>query len=296
MYSLFKWIINLILIAFLIIYISLWILSFIDSQYYQMFFTSELVLSIVPFIAIPLILIILGVGGLFGLLLNKHSKSKIGLFLYKVYFFLAPSIIFYYFLLAPLICAFALFSLISVEINGYIFVSALIATYIFQSFGLILWKNNTEFKKFAPLVMGVFILVIVTMFYFLLMILQEFQPHYYGRFPLNDPKGVYLINYDGEYWLTYYVDTNSCTSNPKQQCIPNFEKKGNTSIEYSPVELASFIDKPVLVTGTFTRIHGPRQENKEYCISTECVMGTGPGIWYNSPLRIETIKLVESDK
>lgn len=134
--------------------------------------------------------------------------------------------------------------------------------------------------------------------FLLIMILQEFIPQQYFTFPLNDPKGKYVINYDGDYWLTYYLPEQQCTVNGEgqQNCIDIWVKKGNTSITESPVELGSFQDRSVLVQGEFVPTHGSIMgDKKKLCLGIgfkkQCMTSTGPGIWYVSPLKIKSIRL-----
>ncbi len=123
-------------------------------------------------------------------------------------------------------------------------------------------------------------------------IVQEFLPRLYGTFTLNDTKAKYIINYDGDYWVTYYEVRNVCQ--PKQECREVLEKRGNTSITESPVDLKPFIDRSVRITGTFEPINDQVEgTKKKLCIGTgfqkKCAVSTGPGVWHSSPLKIESI-------
>lgn len=131
--------------------------------------------------------------------------------------------------------------------------------------------------------------------YFVYAIAQEFQPHEYYSFPLDDAKGRYVLNYDGDYWLTYYTVEKDC--NQKMNiCLEKLIKTGNTSITESPVDLTPYLDKPVTIKGSFVKIHGALIGNmKTFCLITngkkDCKESKGPGIWYASPLKITSIKI-----
>lgn len=132
--------------------------------------------------------------------------------------------------------------------------------------------------------------------------IPEFRPNVYGQFPLNDKKGVYQINYDGDYWLTYYVQEQYCINQNTKKgtlekvCKINLVKKGNTAIVESPVELKKYLDKPVQIQGSFVKIMPPvPPENiyRQFCITKptkSCVSSKGPGTWYFSPLKITSIQ------
>lgn len=81
---------------------------------------------------------------------------------------------------------------------------------------------------------------------------------------------------------------------PKRECREVLEKRGNTSITESPVDLKTFIDKSVRIKGTFQLINNQVEgSKKQLCIGTgwqkKCSVSTGPGVWHNSPLKIEKI-------
>lgn len=141
-----------------------------------------------------------------------------------------------------------------------------------------------------------FLLVIGATAYFFIGMIDEFRPHVFFDFPLNDPMGKYILNYDGDYWLTYYEIKKECPSDSKQNCYDLMEKKGNTSIMESPVNLEPLLDKAVRVEGTFTATNSYTEgEGKEFCLNTNgektCQKSKGPGIWYASPLKITSITL-----
>jgi len=124
-------------------------------------------------------------------------------------------------------------------------------------------------------------------------LIQEFMPREYNTFTLDNTKGKYIVNYDGDYWVTYYEVRSVCQ--PKQECREVLEKRGNTSITESPVDLKPFIDKSVRIKGTFQPINNQVEgNNKQLCIGTgwqkKCSVSTGPGVWHSSPLKIEQIE------
>lgn len=135
--------------------------------------------------------------------------------------------------------------------------------------------------------------------YFLLGIYEEFSPNYYLTFPLNDPKGVYIINYDGDYWVTYYTQKQQCTTvSGKKNCTYAYVNTGNTAITSSPVDLKPFIDTHVRITGTFQKIYSSVfGAEKKLCIGKgfflSCHVSAGPGVWYASPLQLEAIEKAE---
>ena len=129
----------------------------------------------------------------------------------------------------------------------------------------------------------VFIGVSAVVGLFIFGIASEFAPHYYNTFRLDDPRGEYVLNYDGDYWLTYYVDGKNV---------------GNTSITETPVELAPYVGKPLRITGEFMPIQSSLGENgKQLCVGVgirkHCNVSTGPGVWHASPLKIQTIEVVK---
>lgn len=121
------------------------------------------------------------------------------------------------------------------------------------------------------------------------------QPSLYVDMRLDDPDGRYVLNYDGDYWLTYYRDENECYTKKSMPCTVSWKKTGNTSITDAPFPLDPLLDKPVRVTGEFVPITGPiyaADKGRVFCMSgATCVMSNGPGTWYMSPLKIITIKL-----
>ena len=124
--------------------------------------------------------------------------------------------------------------------------------------------------------------------------IQENQPSLYVDIILDDPHGRYVLNYDGDYWLTYYTDTNACYEKINSDCAPVWKKTGNTSISYAPFPLDPLLDKPVRVMGEFVPISHSLDigdTGREFCMITECVPSRGPGTWYRSPLKISTIEL-----
>jgi hypothetical protein len=129
-------------------------------------------------------------------------------------------------------------------------------------------------------------------------IYAESKPRYYLTFPLDDKKGKYLINYDGDYWLTYYVVKTNCSNQQtaegkEKKCSEELIKRGNTSITNSPVDLKPYLDNvPVQIEGTFVPIISPIYgTNKKFCLLKDCRISNGPGTWYASPIKIESISI-----
>lgn len=112
----------------------------------------------------------------------------------------------------------------------------------------------------------------------------------------TDIHGKYIINYDGDYWLTYYTDRNACYKS-STKCDPDWVKTGNASITYSPIPLEPFRDKEVVVHARQLHVAAPISNDniinkKHLCIGTpiNCSFSTGPGVWYRSPLIIKSIR------
>ncbi|MEI6326601.1 MAG: hypothetical protein WCO78_00595 [Candidatus Roizmanbacteria bacterium] len=143
------------------------------------------------------------------------------------------------------------------------------------------------------------LLMLAATLFFMYFISSFFLPHpsLFVDISLNDPDGRYVINYDGDYWLTYYTDANKCFAAPESACVPSWIKAGNTSISDAPVSLKPFVDKIVRVGGEFTPIVNsiePSDPAKQFCMNGRtCVHSPGPGTWYMSPLKIRTIELVK---
>lgn len=151
-------------------------------------------------------------------------------------------------------------------------------------------------KKLGWIVTILLLPFILVILFGLLIIISE-GPSLYFTFPLNDTKGRYIVNYDGDYWLTYYdVKKNCQVIQDKRQCTDELIKKGNTSIAETNVDLKPFIDKTVIVKGDFIKIIRPLYaKEKELCLNKNsskiCTKSTGPGVWYSSPLKITSIEL-----
>ena len=126
----------------------------------------------------------------------------------------------------------------------------------------------------------------------------ENKPGLFSDIPtFTDVQGKYIINYDGDYWLTYYTDRNTCYKS-SVKCDPDWVKTGNASIIYSPIPLEPFRDKEVIVRARQLRIAAPISNDniinkKDLCIGTpiNCSFSTGPGVWYRSPLILKSIQL-----
>lgn len=147
------------------------------------------------------------------------------------------------------------------------------------------------------------ILLLIILFPLVLGFILEYMegPTKYFTFPLDDRKGKYIINYDGDYWLTYYTPIQKCsepTDGTMPVCEITWRKDGNTSIMETPVDLVQFVDKEVSISGEFKPTYGSIDgEDKQYCVINEegkkCEVSKGPGIWYSSPLQIKTIELAQ---
>ena len=128
------------------------------------------------------------------------------------------------------------------------------------------------------------------------MIFDETTPDTYQDIVFGDSHGKYVVNYDGDWWLTYYIDQNKCYENTGHMCIPSFVKKGNASIIESPVSLDVYRDKEVLVDA-ITMDPWKWQINskgKIFCITgDDCKASTGPGYWYMTPVIIKSIKFAK---
>lgn len=198
----------------------------------------------------------------------------------SIYAFLLPSIIVNNVLLLPFIMGFVLMNFFGSVIPFPVFIGLIVLAYIgmfFTYFKHIRFqiKNSISVSLF-----GVILLIAsLGLGLFLLVAIEEMTPRTYGEFPLDDTKAEYVINYDGDYWVTYYVDR---------------VKKGNTSITSSPVPLEQFRDKRVVVSGKFKPTIGPiNPGDKKLCIRDKCEASKGNGIWYASPLEIESIRIDE---
>ena len=137
--------------------------------------------------------------------------------------------------------------------------------------------------------------------YLFTMLMLDFLPEYFLTFNLNDTKGKYIMNYDGDYWITYYAVEKKCMKNDagKEQCNEILHKKFSSAVTESPVELTPFVDKEVRVTGSFAPLYGWfSRRKKELCIKKnflqkECKKTTGPGYWVASPIILDSIELAK---
>lgn len=161
-------------------------------------------------------------------------------------------------------------------------------------------KLYITFPKWLKTVVNVFAgLTLIILTLWLMLIAYTFifsnDPGLYVDIKLDDSHGRYVLNYDGDYWLTYYTDTNACYEKTNSDCAPAWKKTGNTSITDAPFPLDPLLDKPVRVEGEFVPISGPiyaADKGRVFCMNgATCVVSNGPGTWYMSPLKIITIKL-----
>lgn len=178
-----------------------------------------------------------------------------------------------------------------VGFNNFYFILKLICAFVIFLVVKIIIKTGLG-KAFIACFVGALLSVLI---FFIIQVFEEFSPSHYLTFPLDDKKGRYLINYDGDYWLTYYDVQKSCMaqSHGENVCKEVLIKKGNSSITETPVDLKQYIDVPIHVSGEFVKTHGSTYEGKQICagkgFSKECSPSTGPGTWYASPLKIKTI-------
>ncbi len=174
--------------------------------------------------------------------------------------------------------------------------------------GILLWIFWFKHRKsiFSRIVIIVAMLIaLLGVFYFAKESIKEFYPSVHGSFLLNNPKGVYLINYDGDFWLTYYQKEQYCwnkndkNGNLEKVCKINLVKKGNTAIVEAPSDLKKYLDKPVRVSGDFVPVIPPiipGKNHRQFCITKPkmvCSDSKGPGTWYFSPIKLDNIKLLD---
>ncbi len=77
---------------------------------------------------------------------------------------------------------------------------------------LLFRKLFLTFPEWLKKVLNIFaalVLIVLTLpiLYIASEFIQENQPSLYVDIKLDDPHGRYVLNYDGDYWLTYYTDT-----------------------------------------------------------------------------------------
>jgi hypothetical protein len=161
--------------------------------------------------------------------------------------------------------------------------------------GGLLFYRYAKKKIFELAAIAIGILCMAVFLFVAYSFVEEFMPHYFGTFPLNDTKGKYIINYDGDYWVTYYTRGQVC----RVQCEEEWIKTGNTSVTESPIDLKPYIDMTVTITGDFQKIPSSLSGNdRKLCIGTglskSCFVSHGEGVWYYSPLIIKSISKVST--
>ncbi len=188
-----------------------------------------------------------------------------------------------------------------------VFHSALQFGYMLVVFTIVLWLIWSRFSRtIFGKIWGV-VAILFALFGILVLIgesIPQIHPRVYEAFSLNDRKGIYMINYDGDYWLTYYINKPICwqKNNPGGQlekvCKDNLAKKGNTAIIEAPTDLKPYLDKPVKVQGSFVPVLPPIYPDnpyREFCVSKpkrSCRKSKGPGTWYFSPLKLKSVQFV----
>lgn len=227
-------------------------------------------------------------------LLKKHKKIEHGLeTMYKV---IRPSVVGYGMVVVPMVINILIGHLFPLNLPEPLMILQVIILY-FIFIGVYFSGKKHKHLEYMTAVgkFAVLAFCFIALGYFLLVIYSELMPRKYFTFDLKDPVGIYLVNYDGEYWLTYYIQEEQCdASSGVNICTTEIVKKGNAPIGESPIPLDSLLDKPVRVTGEFEATNGPRSgQEKKMCIAGTCSIGTGPGVWHSSPLKIKTIEQVE---
>lgn len=201
--------------------------------------------------------------------------------------------------LSTLICVLAFMNFssylpetLTFDLFPYLFFITKLGIIILLSSSVVFFPQR--FIRFGKILSGITLLLLV----FGLMILyilfsQEGGPDYHSTFPLDDTKGVYILNFDGDYWVTYYHVSRACTkSKTGNVCKDVYEKVGNAAITASPVDLKPFVDKHVQISGEFVKTQGLLEgKYKKICIKNSCNISTGPGQWVSSPITITTIKI-----
>ena len=265
----------------------------------QRFFTSPYFLASAILTQVILSAII------FGLYIIGNFSSKNAFFLKYRNFYkrFAFSIIFsVIFPLSTLFIAVFLYLVAILQINVFfmrvdsIFSNPLLYKILFIIILVILFHFLKNTKILQLFISTLCIISIAVSIFIICAFVDQLIPHTYGTFRLDDKQGRYIINYDGDYWLTYYTVHGNCEFNSvhKQMCHNELIKTGNTSIMESPIELQHFLEKPVVIKGQFQRSFGITTD-KHICIGTgfakKCIKSPGPGEWYYSPLKISSIQL-----
>jgi hypothetical protein len=268
-----------------------------EANPYNPWYFSAL-LHVLPLIGILLSYILFLISNIFVLYFPKRNISQKFLRIYKPF---EPVHAFTILLSMPF-----LFPL------GFFIVSALVMKSVIAFghmqivLGIFLWiiwfrKRTFIFSRIVAIV--AIVIALSGVFFFGKESMVEFYPKVRGNFPLNNKDGVYMINYDGDYWLTYYLPEQYCWNKNaeggklEKVCKVNLVKHGNTAIVEAPTDLKKYLDKLVNVSGSFVPVLppiGPGKEYRQFCITKPkrvCSDSKGPGVWYFSPLKLQSIKL-----
>lgn len=225
------------------------------------------------FFVLPVNALILAIVYLLRKLKNFHG----------IYGALRESVTAYGLILLPFILAMiVLNTLVPLAANvDWYYPTCMVLSYVIVWF-FYLMSRRWQMPWFFSIVTSITIIICcIGLAMFLMVALDELTPHIYADFPLDDPKGRYVLNYDGDYWLTYYTKNTD----------GEWEKNGNTAITQTPVDLKSYLEVPVRVTGSFVPTLGPMSgSEKRICIRNSCEQSKGPGVWHASPLRLTSIE------
>jgi hypothetical protein len=266
------------------------------------FFNLQLPSEYYPYTSLFFIIIPLNTFILVSLSLLYHSKYVLKRFkkleqgLTVMYKTIRPSVVVYGLLIIPMVINLVLGNVIRLDIPASWESFKIIALYIIFIAVYFGGKHHKHLEyMYAVGKYAVMVVTCIALGYFLLVVYMELKPQYYFTFNLEDPKGIYVVNYDGDYWLTYYVQEEQClTTSGTPVCTTDVVKKGNAAISEIPIRLESLLDKPVRVTGEFVPKNGSISgTNKKMCIAGTCSIGTGPGVWHSSPIKIKSIEQVE---
>lgn len=281
------------------IYTSLFYTFLSPSQYTNPYSTwnIEFFRALAPFVGIIIIYVLFILNTLFTVLLPRWRGTAKWTSLYQPF---DKLVIISIAISAPFLFVFGFWILM-----GTIFRKDISLTPLVVQVSIGMWLLWIFLRRHAVVKIIISLALIVSLFGTVAMfdeLLPEHNPDVYGAFTLTDKKGVYLINYDGDYWLTYYVKKQTCWNGPDEvtkniikKCRMDLEKKGNTAIIEAPEDLQKYLDKPVRVDGEFVpvlgMIEGAQKEYRQFCTikPKKCTAGKGNGIWYYSPLKLRSI-------
>ncbi len=190
----------------------------------------------------------------------------------------------------------------------YAFIGSLIALplgiffigFLYYGVGKVVFIYDRKYNLLRLTASILAFIVMIALCFVCIAVVMEVSPRYWGVFNLQDKEGTYIINYDGDYWLTYFVESKECSA--VDMCVHKLNKVGNTAIIEAPDDLKKYLDKPVRIDGEFVKIVGPfgyndyTEEYRAFCILSngkkQCRPGKGTGVWHYSPLRIKSIEVV----